>query len=339
MNKRWKYHPFYLKLAIIGLLGVIIFLFFFLYPINKPSFSQGGVFDNTQYLFSKESLSYGVFDINLQESGFLKSSGPPFLVSGKSLASLADFKGRQGIEEYLVKKGDTLSSIAEKFDISLETILWANKLSHKSVIAPGQKLVILPVSGVLHIVRQGDTLTEIAELYQVKTEKIADINNLSEKGTIFAGDLLIIPGGKRPKVSQNYTQVPLSGSFFICPIPGPCRITQGLHWFNAVDFSNGKCSEPVFAAAGGIVQRTGYNSVSGYYVRIIHPNGVVTFYGHLSKIAAVSGERVRQGEIIGYIGHTGITYPKGPAGCHLHFDVRFAKNPFSVYPVGTKLGN
>ncbi len=191
----------------------------------------------------------------------------------------------------------------------------------------------------MHIIREGDTLSELAELYKTELKEIINFNELRETDDIYAGDLLIIPGGKKPKISTQYAQVPLSQSYFICPVPSPCRISQGLHWYNAIDFSNGKCGEPVFAAAGGTVQRTGYTSLSGNYVRIMHPNGVVTFYGHLSKIAAVPGQKVYQGQIIGYIGYSGITVPAGPAGCHLHFDVRFASNPFRKYAVGTQLGN
>jgi len=113
-------------------------------------------------------------------------------------------------------------------------------------------------------------------------------------------------------------------------VPTPYRITQGLHWYNAIDFSTGKCGSPIYAAAGGQVQRTGYDyERAGRYVRILHPNGVVTFYGHMSKIAVNAGATVGQGQIIGYIGYSGHTIPSGPGGCHLHFDVRGSRNPFA----------
>ncbi len=281
----------------------------------------------------------GSIDLNVVGGAVLEPSAPPFLVSGRVFGALGGGEAKKEIEEYVVQTGDTLSSIADEFGISLETLLWANNLSTRSVIQPGKKLTILPVSGVLHIIREGDTLSELAELYKTELKEIINFNELRETDDIYAGDLLIIPGGKKPKISTQYAQVPLSQSYFICPVPSPCRISQGLHWYNAIDFSNGKCGEPVFAAAGGTVQRTGYTSLSGNYVRIMHPNGVVTFYGHLSKIAAVPGQKVYQGQIIGYIGYSGITVPAGPAGCHLHFDVRFASNPFRKYAVGTQLGN
>jgi len=294
--------------------------------------------DNSNYLSLNDTgVVLEGLGVPIVDHVFFKPSAPPFLIKGKTLAALG-FASQREPEQYIVQEGDTLQSIADKFGISLETVLWANNLSRTSLIRPGQKLVILPVSGVLHIVRQGDTVSELAQLYQVSAQDIIDFNGLSEDGEIYAGDFLIIPGAKKPRASYYYSQVPLSGSYFICPIPSPCRITQGLHWFNAVDFSNGKCGDPVFAAANGTVQRVGYGNISGYYARIVHPNGVVTFYGHLSKAIVRPGQKVYQGQIIGYVGYSGFTIPQGPAGCHLHFDVRFAENPFARYPVGTVFG-
>lgn len=337
MSRRWKY-----VLLSLGICLLVLTASFFLVFSQKGNVLSDteGIFDNAQYLFSSDTqTTVSFFDVNIMEGSFLQSEGPPFLISGSSLASFGESSDEKEIQEYIVKEGDTIGSIAERFNISVETILWANNLSYKSTIKPGQKLVILPVSGILHVIREGDTLSELAQLYQADIERIVEINELNSPENIYAGDILIIPGGKMPKTApKKYSQVPISGSYFICPIASPCRITQGLHWFNAVDITNGVCGEPVFAAAGGKVQRTGYGRVSGYYVRIIHPNGIVTFYGHLSKIAVKPGQKVYQGQIIGYVGHSGITIPSGPAGCHVHFDVRFANNPFGKYPVGTAVG-
>lgn len=296
------------------------------------------ILDKTQYLSFNETLVAGNTGVSIIGENFLKQEGPPFLVEGKVLGAAGVFSTKREIEEYIIENGDTLAGIAQKFEISLETLLWANDLSQNSVIQPGKKLVILPVSGVLHIIRERDTISELGQIYSAKSADIIEFNELSEEGDIYVGDILIIPDGKKPAVYQRYSQVPIPGSYFICPIPSPCRITQGLHWFNAIDFSNGKCGDPVFAAAGGTIQRVGYGSVSGYYVRVLHPNGVVTFYGHLSRAIVVPGQTVYQGQIIGYVGYSGLTVPPGPAGCHLHFDVRFAKNPFSGYLVGTQFG-
>ena len=261
-------------------------------------------------------------------SNTFKEAVPVMVFEGQSRGSMAEPGENKEALEYTVEKGDTLSSIAEKFGISLETILWANDLNKNSKIAPGQKLIILPVSGLTHLVGKGETVSELAALYKTEASEIISFNELSDRAEVFAGDILIIPGGKMPvKQSVATYSVPLASNYFICPIPAPCNITQGLHWYNAIDFSNGGCGESVFAAAGGTVQRTGYHSVAGRYVRILHPNGVVTFYGHLSATLVSPGEKVSQGELIGYVGNTG--YTVGVTGCHLHFEVRGAENPFA----------
>jgi len=233
------------------------------------------------------------------------------------------------IIKYIVEEEDTISSIAKQFNISVNTILWANDLKSSSTLKKGQVLTVLPVSGALHLVRPSDTLSEIAGWYKADADDIVSFNGLASAAEIYAGDLIVIPDGIQPSVLPSGRLTPIPNSYFIYPIPSPHRVTQGLHPYNAIDFSNGRCSESVYAAAGGTIQRTGYTSIGGRYVRILHPNGVVTYYGHLSATLVKPGDRVFQGQIIGYTGSTGYTIPSGPAGCHLHFEVRGATNPFN----------
>ncbi len=259
-------------------------------------------------------------------NNFLKFSLPPAFVNGKTLAAIVeDSEQRKEIQEYIVEDGDTLSSISQKFKISIETIAWANNLSKRSTLKPGQKLIILPVDGILHEVKAGDTISEIAKKYQAKIEDIISFNELESPDDIYIGDILIIPGGKMPSPKPTPQPLtPLAQGYFICPVAGGCRITQGLHWYNAVDFSNGKCGEAILAAAGGTVLKAGWNRTAGNYIKILHPNGIVTMYGHLQAIFVSPGEKVSQGQIIGTMGATGRA-----TGCHLHFDVFGAKNPFA----------
>ena len=280
-------------------------------------------------------------DFNLIEKNSVLGVNPPIFISPQVLGSLAEeeinyYPSRNEILEYVVESGDTLSGIAKKFNISLETILWANNLNQNSTIKPGQKLIILPVSGVLHYVKKGDTLSEIAKTYKAEIEEIVAFNELHGEDDIFVGDILIIPNGKMPQKTTQTSLVsnwvPIASSYFICPIAPPCRITQGLHWYNAVDFSHGKCGEPIFAAAGGTIQRVryGWNKGAGNYVTILHPNGVVTMYGHLQTILVEPGQKVNQGQIIALMGGKPGTPGAGRStGCHVHFGVYGGKNPFA----------
>jgi len=307
---------------------VVFCLFVFGSHVPKQELLLAGFYNQPEnqkmFLEQKDLMTPEIPQIVISQNSF-KQSTPTSLIKTETWASYgSEPEKRKEIIEYGVEKGDTLSSIAQKFDLSLETLLWTNDLSSKSKILPGEKLTILPTSGLTHLVTKGESLSYLAELYGAEAEEIAEFNELSEE-KIFIGDLLVIPGGKMP--SRRITvYTPLASSYFICPISSPCSISQGLHWYNAIDFSHGKCGEPVFASAGGQVQKTGYHPVAGNYVRILHPNGIVTFYGHLSKTSSWAGQSVSQGQIIGYIGNTG--YTVGPSGCHVHFEVRGASNPF-----------
>ena len=307
------------------ILGLLIFVPFFILNLKREKVKTGKEFySQNPFAFSKtwQNLPEFIFVDNNSLKFFL----PPAFVSGKVLGTIVEEPiQRKEIQEYVVEEGDTLFSISKKFGISVETILWANNLSKSSVIKPGQKLIILPVNGVLHEVKAGDTLSEIAKKYQAKIEDIVSFNELENENDIYIGDILIIPGGKMPSLKPAPQPLtPLAQGYFICPVAGGCRITQGLHFYNAVDFSNGKCGEPILAAAGGTVLKAGWQKKAGNYVKILHPNGVVTMYGHLQTIFVSPGEQVSQGQIIGTMGATGRA-----TGCHLHFDVFGAKNPFA----------
>ncbi len=290
--------------------------------------------DNFLSGFSWQRERTGTLDLNIIQENTLRGASSPTVLSFQTLAALIDEvepgKTDTKIKEYIVKQGDNLWSIARKFNITEDTIRWANNING-SKIQIDQKLVILSVSGVIHYVKSGDTISEIVKTYKGEVKEIVAFNSLANENDIYIGDILIIPDGVMPLSIQPKSalvSLPLADSQFIVPVSSPYIITQGLHWYNAIDFSHpgNACGRPVFAVAGGTIQKTGSAWISGNYVRILHLNGVVTFYGHLSVIAVKTGEAVNVGDIIGYIGNTGYTI--GPTGCHLHFEVRGARNPF-----------
>jgi murein DD-endopeptidase MepM/ murein hydrolase activator NlpD len=287
-------------------------------------------------------------DFLLVDDSCVRASAPPITVTTKVMGALAggdeyyqqNLKmedDQKAILEYIVEQGDTAAGIAQKFNISSDTLLWANDLTQSSQIKPGQKLVVPPVTGVIHNVVNGDTISALAVKYQVKTADILAFNELSGEEDIYIGDTVIVPGGKMPKAvakSKTATKakpnsglvngLSLPGDYFMCPINMPCRKTQGLHYNNAVDLSNGKCGDPIYAAASGIVQRAayGWNKGAGNYITILHPSGAVTKYFHLQTIFVSSGQAVSKGQNIALMGTTGLS-----TGCHLHFEVNGASNP------------
>lgn len=115
---------------------------------------------------------------------------------------------RLQIMHYQVQPGDTIADLANRFDISENTILWANDLSSTNSLKPGTQLTILPVSGVLYTIHQGDTLSSIAQVFQSDSAAIAQVNQLSASTSLTAGRQIVIPGGriedlKRPELASR----------------------------------------------------------------------------------------------------------------------------------------
>jgi LysM repeat protein len=274
-------------------------------------------------------------ELNLVQKNSIMSVAPPATIDSQTLGALLggseeEQEIRKEIIEHIIEPGDTLSSLVDEYGVSLNTILWANDLTSKSILKVGQKLIILPTTGVIYNVENGDVLSEIAVKHKAKVSEIISYNNLSSEGDVFIGDILIIPNGEKPKVVSTYVSVPIGSSYFIAPL-SKYVITQGLHWYNAVDFAS-SCGDPVLAAAGGTVQRVsyGYNYGAGNTITILHPNGVVTSYGHIASSLVISGQQVSQGEIIALEGGKPGTKGAGiSTGCHVHFSVRGASNPFA----------
>lgn len=157
------------------------------------------------FIIKNSSLSYE--QIGLKSYSYLRKPAEkeisPELVLGKAAIvkpiiplTLRGPKPRKEIEHYFVQVGDTLSTVAEKFGLSLSTILWTNNLSSHSIIRPGQKLTILPVDGLLYAVKEGDTLKKIAKEFQVELKEITKFNKLTLHSPLKLNKALIIPGGR-----------------------------------------------------------------------------------------------------------------------------------------------
>jgi len=287
-----------------------------------------------------EALALETPDLKIIQENCVCGVSTPSVVTTKVLGDIfgESVQGKKDIVEYVVQPGDTVASIAATNDVSTNTILWANDLSKGSTLKVGQTIIILPVSGLVHVVKSGDTISQIAKKYKADAAEIISFNELSGEADIYIGDILVVPNGTMPSTSTSIsTQAPVADSFFIYPTEG--KITQGVHWFNAIDVAN-KCGTPVYAAASGTVQRVmyGYNFGGGNYITILHSGGITTYYGHLMTIFVKPGDAVSVGDRIALMGGgAGMAGAGLSTGCHLHFDVRGAKNPLSKYYLGTQL--
>lgn len=252
------------------------------------------------------------------------------ITSDETSTQVSD-KVRDRVEEYVVKAGDTVSGIADKFGVSKDTIRWENNLLSVNAIKPSQTLKILPVTGVRHKVARGETVYTIAKKYGANAQAIVDFpfNNFVDNETfsLAVGQDVIVPDGEKPNEvlwspskyivqnTPNAGTVTGSGQF-VWPIGG--RITQGFSWYHrGLDIATA-FGTPVLAADSGTVEVAGWPDNSGYGIRVVinHGNGYKTLYGHMSKVLVSAGQAVSRGQQIGLEGSTGRS-----TGPHLHFEI------------------
>lgn len=289
----------------------------------------------TSYLNEFDSLSsahspeeeIGVTE-NEEEMAITKESGGALIKP--SIATTTKETPRDEVVYYIVESGDTISYIAEKFNISANTILWENKLGPRDFIKPGDKLTILPLSGLSHQVKKGDTLEKIAEKYGVEVGNIMEYNKLADAQAIEADEILLIPGGEMPKPpppkSESY-----SSRFALFEIPAPARVPPGSRllwptgshkinqyysWRHAAIDIDGSYSSPIYASETGRVVSAGWGRGYGNQITVDHGAGMKTLYAHLSKTFVQVGDSVKKGQTIGMIGCTGWC-----TGTHLHFEI------------------
>ncbi len=306
-----------------------------------PAWRQGAVqqttvgsSDETSYLYTPaDPLSHTPRGMAAIKPILVPSAGGVVDVSGTPST------GRKEITTYVVQSGDVLGKIATDFGISIETLLWANNLTLRSYIRPGDTLRILPVSGITYTVKKGDTLSKISKTYGADQKQIIAFNGLNEAGTnLVIGKELIIPGGQRiaaaAPVRSTQVSTPArtvaappsseapSGSGYVWPT-SVRRITTyfgayyrfGVH--TGLDIAGPK-GTPLYASRAGTVTysqctKGGY----GCHIMIDHGDGVVTLYGHASALHVSVGDYVSQGQTIADMGSTGLS-----TGPHVHFEVR-----------------
>ena len=293
-----------------------------------------------QYASAAMSATAGEFD----EGMSLQVSQDNALVSTRNPLGTLPRADSGQIVVYTVEQGDTPSAIAARFGISLNTLLWANELRSANAIKVGDSLIILPVTGVQYHVKKGDTIEGIAKKFKADVSEIVSFNGLAIGEGLIAGSEIIIPDGEisavvspsataslPPSTVARFSGLPELQGFLMRPIAGGRNVRatkanpHGIHGFNGVDLAT-SCGLPVYAAAEGsvIIARTsGWNGGYGKYIVVSHANGVQTLYAHLSAIQTSVGAQVGQGTQIALLGSTG-----NSTGCHVHFEVRGAKNPF-----------
>jgi murein DD-endopeptidase MepM/ murein hydrolase activator NlpD len=272
---------------------------------------------------------------------------------GAGLKPLADIVDpRQPFALYTAQPGDSTSLVAEKFGISLRTLLDNNLTvggKDGSLLPLGAQLLVPRKDGILYkvsgsgdtsvaaIVKQYDNITE-ETILAYKPNAIADASNLK------AGDFVLLPGATvkppppppPPPPARTGSTAPPPGTGAAAP-GGNGRFHYPLAKWKGVsdEFGSPRGSgtyhtgidldlyglhgSPIYSACDGVVTKTEYLTYSyGYHVIIDCGDGWTTLYAHMSEILASPGQKVSAGTQIGVSGSTGFS-----TGEHLHFEIRF----------------
>jgi murein DD-endopeptidase MepM/ murein hydrolase activator NlpD len=269
--------------------------------------------------------------------------GGPFAADGTLVkptsvdTTVAD--GKELMRLYRVKNGDTLTGIAQHFDVSMMTVWWANHLTSKNDLHIGQTLLIPPVSGVVVKVSASDTLDSLSLKYRVDPSDIIDANDLADPNLV-VGQTLTIPGAlaggipaPRPKPVAHPAPHPsthrsgsgggssrppaqYTGGKFHWPVAGG-YISQYFHAGHyAIDIAADSGTKVMAAASGTVIFAGWKNNGGGYQVWIAHGSGLYTTYNHMSSVSVGRGQSVSRAQQVGRVGMTG-----NATGPHLHFEV------------------
>lgn len=271
-----------------------------------------------------------------------------------NLDTVLPMRARTEIINYIVQAGDNLFSIAERFNLRTETVLWSNRYVLRDdphFIYPGQELLISPVDGTLHRWSAGEGLNGVAEFYKVTPDEIINFpgNHLSlatlgdlASPNISPGTMLVVPGGKgeftdwrtpritreEPATAVNVGPGACTGSYdgvvgtlsFRWPVES--RVLSGYDYAPSANHFGidlgGEMGDPVRTVDNGIVVYAGWNDWGyGNMVVVDHGFGWQSLYGHLATVDVICGQEVYAGDLLGGMGETGEA-----DGVHLHFELR-----------------
>ncbi|HEY6959830.1 MAG TPA: M23 family metallopeptidase [Candidatus Limnocylindria bacterium] len=233
----------------------------------------------------------------------------------------------RAISTYAVAKGDTLSSIANAHDISIDTLAYANGIeTEDELLHAGQELVIPPAEGAVYTIQDGDTLDSVATKFEVKVDVLISAYNLINEPQNFApGKQIFIPGGNVPAIKRSETprqiavpltpqQLPPMNGRLQWPVNGV--ITQYFWWgHTGVDIA-APYGTPIVSSLDGVVVATGWVAVGGLRVCVQGGDGFKVCDYHTSAIYVSVGQQVQRGQTIAAIGLTGVT-----TGPHVHWEV------------------
>jgi len=227
------------------------------------------------------------------------------------------------LQHHRLGAGETLASLAQKYQLAPETITSLNPQLKKGKAPVGTVILVPPFNGIRIEVPQGATWQDVAKAYGIRADILFEVNGCTPNPkVVFIPGVVWTASAKRPV--DTYT------GLTHYPLPHLAKIGLDYGWQS---HSPGKQTffhsgidllapegTPVLAAASGTVLLVSKEGPYGFLVVIDHGNGRQTRYAQLSRFQAEAGQLVQSGQVIGYVGTSG--RPDIPE-THLHFEVRF----------------
>ena len=258
--------------------------------------------------------------------------------------ALARLKQAKPVEitEYTIKNGDTLWSVANAFDLDVNSLFGCNKLSETDILKIGSVIRVPNQDGIFVAVKSGQIVGGLAKQYGIFAEAIVSANKMAEGAALTQGNEIFLPGAKvRVSSESSGTKRTVAGNVkekvtakrgFGWPVVG--KISSSYGWRRdpvrgGKDFHTGldiraPKGRPIVAAAAGRVVHSGWMGGYGRTIVISHPGGATTLYGHASKLLVGVGANVKRGQRIALVGSTGRS-----TGNHLHFEIRQRGTPMN----------
>lgn len=212
-----------------------------------------------------------------------------------------------------MQDGDSLGGIASKFNVSTNSVIWANNFSKNTVLHPGDIIKIPPVTGLAYTVSAGDTIRGLSQKYKVEAKKIAEQNKLALNQELLIGQQILIPGAVKinpPKaiapVITKKEDPKKKSSVKISPKKKESRVYATGYTGKGNKFAWGNCTYFVAnhknvtwrgnanawlrnAAAAGVP--TGNNPAPGAIISFAG-SGYNPYYGHVGLVVDVDGDSV-----------------------------------------------
>ncbi len=301
---------------------------------HNKAISPPHIFHNTP---KKQAKLANFNEIDREINSYLQSMIRPSSADDLITRSFYNRNKKGDIQFYRVHKGDSVWSISRKYKVSPKSILDNNSRLKRRPLYIGEKIVIviglsktasLTHSGqkktpIYHKVSKGETLYSISKKYKTSIDQLRKNNRLAKDQTLAVG--------KKLKVSQETNKSYRQKKLFKWPLQG--RVTSGFgrrvnpflrsrrSYHKGIDIA-AELGTPFKASRAGVVVRSKRLSGYGNCIFILHPGEYISVYAHNKRNLVRKGDVVKQEQVIGLIGRTGVA-----TGPHLHFEVRKLHKP------------